>query len=171
MQNLCSGLVCTEMASTCMIMTKGDDIGLVKFRYASPNDLIGTILEQVRVIPKKGFHLGQKFEIILLPLMQRHLAGNKIVHYVSKPRYRIISNVHQLLIKKGLRNGCGILGEIHGQPRQVISHHIFCPLVILDFYVELLKQQNPSDQTGFSIFLREKILQCRMIRIDNDFRS
>jgi hypothetical protein len=48
---------------------KGDDIGLVKFRYASPNDLIGTILEQVRIIPKKGFHFGQKFELILLPPM------------------------------------------------------------------------------------------------------
>jgi hypothetical protein len=84
LQNLCSGLVCTEMASTCMIMTKGDDIGLVKFRYASLNDLIGTILEQIRIIPKKGFHLGQKFELILLPPMQRHLAGNKIVHYVMQ---------------------------------------------------------------------------------------
>jgi hypothetical protein len=171
LQNPCSGLVCTEMASTCMIMTKGDDIGLVKFRYASPNDLIGTILEQVRIIPKKGFHLGQKFELILFPSMQRYLADNKIVHYVSKLRCEIVSNVHQLLIRKGFRNGSGVLSEIHGQPRQMISHHIFCPLLILDFYVELLKQQNPSDQTGFSIFLGEKILQCRVIRIDNDFRS
>jgi hypothetical protein len=152
-------------------MTKRDDIGLVKFRYASPNDLIGTILEHVRIIPKKDFHLGQEFGLILLPPMQRHLAGNKIVHYVSKPRCGIVSNVHQLLIRKALRNGCGILGEIHGQPRQMISHHIFCPLLIPDFYVELLKQQNPSDQTGFSIFLGEKILQCLVIRIDNDFRS
>jgi hypothetical protein len=135
-----------------MIMIKGDDISLVKFRYASPNDLIGTILEQVRIIPKKGFHLGQKFELILSPPMQRHLVGNKIVHYVSKPRCGIVSNVHQLLIKKGLRDGCGIFGEIHGQPRQVISHHILYPFLIPDFYVELLQQQNPSDQTGFVVF-------------------
>jgi hypothetical protein len=86
-------------------MTKGDDIGLVKFRYASPNDLIGTILEQVRIIPKKSYHLRQKFELILLPPMLRHLVGNKIVHYVSKPRCRFVSNVHQLLIRKGLRMG------------------------------------------------------------------
>jgi hypothetical protein len=66
-QNLCNGLVCTEMASTCMIMTKGDDIGSVKFRYASPNDMIGAILEQIRIIKKKGFYLGQKFELVLLP--------------------------------------------------------------------------------------------------------
>jgi hypothetical protein len=159
------------MASTCMIITKGDDIGLVKFRYASSNDLIGTILEQIRIVPKKVFHLGQKFELILLPPMQRHLAGNKIVHYVSKPRCRIVSNVHQLLIRKGLRNGSGILGEIHGQPRQTISHYIFGPLLIPNFYVKLLEQQNPSDQTGFSIFLGKKILQCRVTRVDNDFRS
>jgi hypothetical protein len=66
LQNLCSSLVCTEMASTCMIMTKGDDIGLVKFRNASPNDLIRTILEQIMIIRKKGFHLGQKFELIFV---------------------------------------------------------------------------------------------------------
>jgi hypothetical protein len=137
-------------------MTKGDDIGLVKFRYASPNDLIGTVLEQIRIISKKGFHLGQKFELILLPPMQRHLASNKIVHYVSKPRCGTVSNVHQLLIRKGLENGGGVLGEIHGQPRQMISHHIFCHFLIPNFYVKLLKQQNLSDQTGFSIFLGKK---------------
>ena len=80
-------------------MTKGDDIELVKLRYTSPNDLIGTILEQIWIIPKKGFHLGQKFDLILLPPMQRHLAGNKIVHYVSESRCGIVSNVHQLLLK------------------------------------------------------------------------
>jgi hypothetical protein len=65
-----------------MIMTKGDDIALVKLRYTSPNDLVGTILKQIRIIPEKGLHHRQKFELILLPPMQRHLIGNKIVHYV-----------------------------------------------------------------------------------------
>jgi hypothetical protein len=80
-----------------------------------------------------------------------------------------VSNVHQLLIRKGLRNGGGVLGEIRGQPGQMIYHHIFGPLLILNFYVKLLKQQNPSDQVGFGIFLGKKILQCRVIRIDDDF--
>jgi hypothetical protein len=105
------------MAPTSMIMTKRDDIGLVKFRYTSPNDLIGTILEQIRIIPKKSFHLGQKFDFILLPSMHRHLAGNKVVHYFSEPRCGIVSNVHQLFIRKGLRNGGGVLDEIHGPPK------------------------------------------------------
>ena len=52
LQNFCNGLLCIEMASTWMIMTKGDDIGLVKLRYTPPNDLIGTIiLEQIRIVP------------------------------------------------------------------------------------------------------------------------
>jgi hypothetical protein len=34
------------------------------------------------IIPEKGLHHGQKFELILLPPIQRHLVGNKIVHYV-----------------------------------------------------------------------------------------
>jgi hypothetical protein len=145
LQNLCSGLICIEMASTCMIMTKGDDTRLVKLRYTSPNDLIGTILEQIKIIPKKGFHLGQKFHLILLPPMQRHLVGDKIVHDVCILRCGIVSNVHQLLIKKGLRNGGGVLGVIHGQSRQMICNHIFRTLLIPNFYVKLLKQQNPSD--------------------------
>jgi hypothetical protein len=37
-----------------MIMTKGYDIGLVRLRDASPNDLIGTILEQIRIVPEKS---------------------------------------------------------------------------------------------------------------------
>jgi hypothetical protein len=88
------------MASISMIMTKGDDIGLVILRYTPPNNLVRTVLEQIRIIPEKGLHHGQKFDLILSPPMQRHLAGDKIVHYVSKPWYRIVSNVHQLLIRK-----------------------------------------------------------------------
>jgi hypothetical protein len=71
--------------------------------------------------------------------MQRHLAGDKIVHDVCILGCEIVSNVHQLLIRKGLRNGGGILGVIHGQPRQMICHHIFDPLLVPDLYVELLK--------------------------------
>jgi hypothetical protein len=120
-----------------MIMTKGDDIGLVKLRYTPPNDLIETILEQIRIIPEKGPHLGQKFELILLPPMQRHLVGDKIVHYISK-RCRIVSNVHQLLIWEGFKNRSGVLGVIHCQSRQMIRYHIFGPFLVPDHYVELL---------------------------------
>jgi hypothetical protein len=68
------------MASTGMIMTKGDDIGLIILRYTPRNDLIGTILKQIRIIPEKVLHHGQKFELILSPPMQKHLASDKIVH-------------------------------------------------------------------------------------------
>jgi hypothetical protein len=138
LQNLCSSLICTKVASTCMIMTKGDNIGLVMLKYTPPNDLLGTILEQIRIIPEKGLHHGHKFELLLLAPLQRLLAGDKIVHYVSKPWCRIVSNVHQLLIRKGLKNRGGILGDIHNQSRQMICHHIFETLLIPNLYVELL---------------------------------
>jgi hypothetical protein len=154
-----------------MATTKGDDIGLVMLRYTSPNDLIGRILKQIRIIPKKVFHHGQKFEFILSPPMQRHLASDKIDHYVSEPWCGIVSNVHQLLIREGLRNEDGVLGVVHNQSRQMICHHILGTLLILNLYVELLKKQNPPDKMRFSIIFRKKILQCRMIRVDDDFRS
>jgi hypothetical protein len=122
-----------------MIMTKGDDIGLVMLRYTRPNDLVGTILELIRIIPEKVLHHGQKFEFILLPSMQRYLAGDKIVHYVSKPWCRIVNNEYQLLIRKGLRNRGGVLSDIHSQSRQMIHHHIFETLLIPNLYVELLQ--------------------------------
>ena len=94
LQNYCSGLFSTKMASTGIIITEEDDIGLVMHKYTFPNNLIGTILKQIRIIPEKIFHRGKKFEFILSPLMQRHLARDKRVHYVSEPWYEIVSNVH-----------------------------------------------------------------------------
>jgi len=67
-------------------MTEGDDIGLVRLRDASPNDLIGTILEQIRIVPKKVVHHGHELRLILSPPMQRHLTDDNIVYYISKPR-------------------------------------------------------------------------------------
>jgi hypothetical protein len=74
------------MASTSMIITKGDDIGLVRPRNASPNDMIGRIYEQIRIVPEKVLHHGHELGLVLPPPMQRHLTGDKIVYYISKPR-------------------------------------------------------------------------------------
>jgi hypothetical protein len=67
-------------------MTKADDIGLVLLRDTSPNDLIRTILEKIRIVPKKVLHHGYKLGLILPHPMQRHMTGDKIVHYINKPR-------------------------------------------------------------------------------------
>jgi hypothetical protein len=67
LQNFCSGLLCNKVASASMIMTKGDDIGLVMLKYTSPNDLVGEILEQIRIIPEKGLHHGQNLILSYCP--------------------------------------------------------------------------------------------------------
>jgi hypothetical protein len=64
-----------------------------------------------------------------------------------------MSNVHHLLIKKGLKNGNGVFGEIHNQHRQMIRHHIFGTFLIPNLYIELLQQQNPLDEMRFSVFI------------------
>jgi hypothetical protein len=48
-----------------MIMTKGDDIGLVMLEDTTPNDLIGTILEQIRIVLEKVLHRGHEHGLIL----------------------------------------------------------------------------------------------------------
>jgi hypothetical protein len=49
-----------------------------------------------------------------------------------------VSNVHQLLIREGLKDGGSLLSEIHGNPQKMISHHIFGTLLIPNLYVKLL---------------------------------
>jgi hypothetical protein len=85
LQNLCSGLLSTKVASTSMIMTKGDCFGLVMLRDTSPNDLIGTILKKIRIVLEKVLHHGHKLGPILPLPMQRHVTSDEIVHYISKP--------------------------------------------------------------------------------------
>jgi hypothetical protein len=125
------------MASIGMIMTKGDDIELVILMNTPPNDLIGIVLEQIRIILEKALHHGHKLGLILSPPMQRYLASDKIVHYISKPWCLSVSNVYHLLIKEVLKDGGGIFSEIHSQPRQMISHHIFGTLLIPNLYFKL----------------------------------
>jgi len=67
LQNLCSGLLCTEMASTGMIMTEGDYTGLVRLGNTSPNDLIETILEQIRIVPEKIFTTDMNLDLSCRP--------------------------------------------------------------------------------------------------------
>jgi hypothetical protein len=55
LQKFCSGLLCTKVAFASMIMTKGDDIGLVMLIFTSPSDLVRIILEHLRIIPEKVF--------------------------------------------------------------------------------------------------------------------
>jgi hypothetical protein len=49
-----------------------------------------------------------------------------------------MSNMHQLLIGEGLRNGDGFFREVHGNPREMISHHVFETLLVPNLSVELL---------------------------------
>jgi hypothetical protein len=51
-----------------------------------------------------------------------------------------VSNVHQLLIREGLRDEGGLLSEIHGNPSKMIGHHIFETLLVLNLNVILLQQ-------------------------------
>jgi hypothetical protein len=49
-----------------------------------------------------------------------------------------MTNMHQLLIGEGLRDGDDFFREIHGNPREMIGHHIFGTLLIPNLNVELL---------------------------------
>jgi len=50
-----------------------------------------------------------------------------------------MSNVHQLLIMKGFRDGGGLLSKINSQSREMVVYHIFRTLLISNFDVKLLQ--------------------------------
>ncbi len=70
--------------------------------------------------------------------MQGHLASDKIINDIRKPRYRDLSNVHELLIRECLNNGQSILIVVHDQPRQMVSYQIFGTLFVPNFQCQIL---------------------------------
>jgi hypothetical protein len=49
-----------------------------------------------------------------------------------------MSNMHQLLIREGLRDGGGLLSEIYNNPREMVGNHIFGTFLVPNLNVELL---------------------------------
>jgi hypothetical protein len=52
----------------------------------------------------------------------------------------------------------------------MIGHNILHPLLITNFNIELLKKKDPMNQSSFSILLNQKILDGRVIGVNNDLR-
>ena len=50
----------------------------------------------------------------------------------------------------------------------MVCHRVLTALLVLDFQVEFLKEQHPSYQSWFGLFLGEQVFQGRMISVDND---
>jgi hypothetical protein len=52
----------------------------------------------------------------------------------------------------------------------MISHNILHPLLIAYFNIELLEENDPTNQTWFSILLSQEILDGHVIGVNNDLR-
>nr|GEZ36471.1 hypothetical protein [Tanacetum cinerariifolium] len=104
-----------------------------------PDDLINTDFEQKGVVPKVTLHILEEFVLLL----GRHSLTNKIPHMV--------------VCKVGKPWGKMIGGKI------LIS---FC---INYFEFELLKEENPLEQSCLGIFLSKEIFEGGVIRIHNAF--
>jgi hypothetical protein len=50
----------------------------------------------------------------------------------------------------------------------MIGHNILHPLLITNFNIELLKKKDPTNQSWFSILLRQDVLDGRVIGVNND---
>ena len=53
----------------------------------------------------------------------------------------------------------------------MISHRVLTFLLVLDLQIEFLKEENPSNQSRFGLFLGQQVLQCGMVHVDNDFAA
>ena len=53
----------------------------------------------------------------------------------------------------------------------MISHRVLTSLLILDLQIEFLKEENPSNQLRFGLFLGQEVLKYGMVRVDNDLAA
>ena len=53
----------------------------------------------------------------------------------------------------------------------MVCHRVFAALLVFDLQVEFLKEQHPSYQSWFGLFLGEQIFQGHIIGVDNDLVS
>jgi hypothetical protein len=50
----------------------------------------------------------------------------------------------------------------------MISHKHFHPFFIMNFHIELLEKKDPTNQSWSSILLSQKIIDGRVISVNND---
>ena len=67
-------------------MTEREDTAELMVWDAPPNDLIGTVFEEIRVIPKEMFDLRKEFGLFLWGPMRGNLTACKVVDNVGEPR-------------------------------------------------------------------------------------
>jgi hypothetical protein len=53
----------------------------------------------------------------------------------------------------------------------MICHAIICSLLISDFQIKLLKEQNPTDELWLDIPVGKEVLQCNMISVYYHFST
>ena len=71
-----------------------------------------------------------------------------------------------MLIRKMFVYWKGVLGfPISREPRQMIGYDIFDPFLITNFNMELLQQEDPSDESWFHIGLTQEVLKCGVIGV------
>ena len=51
----------------------------------------------------------------------------------------------------------------------MVCHRVFAVLLVFYLQVEFFKEQQPSYESWFSLFLGEQVFQGRMISVDDDF--
>ena len=50
----------------------------------------------------------------------------------------------------------------------MVRHRVFAVLLVFNLQVEFLKEQHPSYESWFGLFLGEQVFQGRMISVDDD---
>jgi hypothetical protein len=70
-------------------MAKCKDTINFTLRYTTANNLIITVLEKFKILPKIGSDLLEEMVLSLLRPIRRDLTCSKIINYVSVPRYSL----------------------------------------------------------------------------------
>ncbi|CAL1381359.1 unnamed protein product [Linum trigynum] len=96
--------------------------------------------------------------------------ANQIVREVGEPRGDILHHKHhhQPLIWKGFADLLHeIVHQMGVQPGKMINNNIFGSLLVPDFNVELLQQQDPSYEPRLGVSLANQVSNGGVIGIDD----
>ena len=74
------------MTSTSLIMTKRKDASKLVVWDAPPNDLVKTVLKEIRVVPIEMLDEREKFGFILWGPIRGNVSGGKVIDNDSEPR-------------------------------------------------------------------------------------
>ncbi|KAI3820893.1 hypothetical protein L1987_08444 [Smallanthus sonchifolius] len=140
--------------------------------YTSPDHLICSYSEQMRILPNEVPNICEEFLLLLVSHALYQDDINKVVRNVREPRAIILTHTHShqsLHVETVVNLNSRVLTL--STPLIVTSDRLprFLPLLISNLSIKLLQQQDPRYKAGLSVLLAEKLSHYCVVCVNDGF--